>query len=659
MKRRFAPSFDNPWFVTALFAVLAIGMTWPLLTGITTEIAGDLGDPVLNCWIMMWTAGRVLRFLKGDWSALGDYWNGNIFYPERLTLAYSEHLTPQMLQILPVYAVTGNIVLSYNLLVLSTIALSGLGMYLLVRELTGRPLAAVIAGAAFAFSPYRAYQIAHLQVISTQWMPLALYGFHRYFVTGRVRALVGGALSLALQTLSCGYYLFYFVPFAAAFCVYDAIVQRVWRERKVWMHLAVAGAGTLLLITPFLLPYLRVRQVADMGVRSIEEVIGFSADTWAYATAFERLTFWGPKLQTFVQGEGKTFPGLTILLLAAAGMVAIALRSAARRPMDARPRQSWRTAAAAFLSVAGVVLASSWIFLLTTGGGEWTLGPLRVSVRDVGPLELQTAVCLLAAIALFPAVRRFLAGSPKSVGGFLVLACVASVWLSLGPEIHVHGKSVGTGPYWLLYKLIPGFDGTRTPARFFMVTTMFLAALAGVAIAAIIDRSRRAGAVVAAASLVLILGEGLAYPFPSNVRLWVEHFELAPRHLASASTLGPVYDKIRDLPSDVVVAEFPFGSPPFDVQTVFYSGFHGKPVINGYSGFYPSSFKKRMDKLAWDPSEDAPGAWRELMAAGVSHVVVHEAAYFDEKGAGISAWLRAAGAREIATDNADHLFALK
>lgn len=659
MTTRATLSLSNAWFVTALFAVLAVGMTWPLSTVITTEISGDLGDPVLNCWIMMWTAGRVLRFLKGDWSALADYWNGNIFYPERLTIAYSEHLTPQMLQILPVYAVTGNIVLSYNLLVLSTIVLSGLGMYLLVRELTGRPAAAVIAGAAFAFSPYRAYQIAHLQVISTQWMPLALYGFHRYFLTGRVRALAGGALSLALQILSCGYYLFYFVPFAAAFCVYETVVHRVWRERRVWIHLVSAGAGTLLLITPFLLPYLRLRESADMGVRKIEEVISFSADTWAYATAFENLTFWGPKLQTFVRGEGKTFPGLTILLLAMAGMAAIALRSAAHTPRAAYSGRSWRSVVAVVMSVAGVILTGSWIFLFTTGGGGGSLGPLRVSVRNVQSLEIQTAVCLLLSLAIFPRVRRFLAGSPKSVGGFLVLACVASAWLSLGPEIYAHGKAIGTGPYLLLYKFIPGFDGARVPARFFMVTTLFLAALAGVAIAALISRSRRIGAVVATASLMLILGEGLAFPFPTNVRLFVEHFDWAPRHLASASTLGPVYEKLRDLPSGVIVAEFPFGTTPFDVQSVFYAGFHGKPLINGYSGFFPKSFIDRMPTLGWDPTENQSAAWRTLMDAGVTHVVVHEAAYFDNKGAKISNWLRAAGATELVMSGSDRLFALR
>ena len=131
--------------VTLAYTAVAIIMTSPLVIRMPREIAWDLGDPILNTWIMMWTGGQVLRALHGDFNALHDFWNGNIFYPDRLTIAYSEHLTPQMLQALPVFGLTGNIVLAYNLVFLSTMVLSGLAVYLLVRELTDSPLAAFLA----------------------------------------------------------------------------------------------------------------------------------------------------------------------------------------------------------------------------------------------------------------------------------------------------------------------------------------------------------------------------------------------------------------------------------------------------------------------------------------------------------------------------------
>ena len=108
-------------------SVAAVIMTWPLAAVIDREIAWDMGDPLFNSWVLMWTGGQVLAFLCGDFSALNRYWHGNIFYPERLTVAYSEHMAPQMLQALPVLAATDNVVLTYNLLFLSTFVLSGLG----------------------------------------------------------------------------------------------------------------------------------------------------------------------------------------------------------------------------------------------------------------------------------------------------------------------------------------------------------------------------------------------------------------------------------------------------------------------------------------------------------------------------------------------------
>ncbi len=138
-----------------------------------------------------------------------------------MTLAYSEHLFAQAVQILPVYALTGNIVLCYNLLFLSTFVLSGLGTFLFVREVTGSRAAAFFAGVVYAFAPYRVPQFAHLQVLSSQWMPFALFGLRRYFErcqSGERRAptfvpLAGAVAALIAQNLSNGYYLLFFSPF--------------------------------------------------------------------------------------------------------------------------------------------------------------------------------------------------------------------------------------------------------------------------------------------------------------------------------------------------------------------------------------------------------------------------------------------------------------
>src|SRR5260221_5390585 len=284
--------WSGAWAMAAIYLAAAMVMTWPLATVMHRQVAGDLGDPLFNCWILEWTGGQVLSALHGDFAALSHYWDANIFYPARLTLAYSEHLTPLMLQVLPVLAATRNIILCYNLLLLSTFVLSGLGMYLLVRELTGQPLAALLAGFAFAFAPYRLDQYGHLEVLTSQWMPFALYGFRRFFVTALLRPLAGGALALLAQALSCGYYMAYFTPFAVAYCLYEMATRGMLRDMRTWRVLVVAGGAVLLIVALFLRPYFQVRGLVEVGVRDPPEIHQVSAHTHAFAPTAPTTRLW-------------------------------------------------------------------------------------------------------------------------------------------------------------------------------------------------------------------------------------------------------------------------------------------------------------------------------------------------------------------------------
>src|SRR5262249_57253142 len=99
----------------------------PFAAALPRHIAGDFGDPLFTSWVIAWDATHLGR----------GWWNANIFAPRPLALAYSEHFLPQALQALPIYAATGNPILCYNLLFLSTFVLCALGMFLFARELTG------------------------------------------------------------------------------------------------------------------------------------------------------------------------------------------------------------------------------------------------------------------------------------------------------------------------------------------------------------------------------------------------------------------------------------------------------------------------------------------------------------------------------------------
>src|SRR5262249_699640 len=59
---------------------------------------------------------------------------------------------------------------------LSSFVLASFGMYLLMLRVTRNRYAAFVAGVAFAFAPYRLASLAHIQLLTVQWLPFVAYG---------------------------------------------------------------------------------------------------------------------------------------------------------------------------------------------------------------------------------------------------------------------------------------------------------------------------------------------------------------------------------------------------------------------------------------------------------------------------------------------------
>lgn len=638
---------------TLLYGAATFALTWPLVTVINREIAADLGDPVFVCWVLLWTSGQVFAFLSGDVGALSRFWHGNIFFSEPLTLAYSEHLTAQMVQALPVLAVTDNVILAYNLLFLSTFVLSGLGMFLLVRDLTGRPLAALVAGLAFAFAPYRIDQFPHLQVLSAQWMPFALYGFRRYFETGRRRALVGGAAAWLAQNLSCGYYVMFFSPFVAAYALYEMAARRRLTDWATWRALVVAGFVVTLVTLPFLTPYLEVRR-SGVGVRSIDEMAVFAADVHGFATSTARSWLWGERLDTFPKPEGQAFPGIAILVLALAGIAGGVLT---RRPREGAPPPPWRQV----LTVALAVLAAWHLYavvsVLLTGS---YLVPTLAGWKELHQASRVFLGAGLLVVCFALLVRRPWRGPEESVAPWLFygVAALLAATFALGPQITVAGTPISPGPYMWLMNYVPGFDGLRVPARYVMLVTLCLAVLAGLGASFLIARARRFGVTLVILAGAFMLVEAWPTAFETNVRLGAKGLDLTPRELGVGGRLPPVYQTLRDSERPIILLELPFGTPAWDLLAVYYAGYHRQRLVNGYSGFFPER-QQHLDRMFKRYREDPEGTWRALLSSGATHVLVHEAAFPDRRRTEISEWLRASGARETFADGTDRMFSLR
>ncbi len=657
-------------YALAAYTVIALTMTWPLAGSLARNVAWDLGDSILNMWILAWDAEQFRAIFTGHLSHIRTFFDANIFHPAPLALAYSEHLVPQALQIFPIYAATKNPILCYNLLFLSTFVLSGLGMYLFVRELTGDAIAAFTAGLLFAFVPYRIPQSSHLQVLSSQWMPFALYGFRRYFdalggsertrppVVGR-RALAGAAAAVIADNLSCGYYLLYFSPFAAAYVLWEIWRHDGWRNRRLWIDLAVAAIVVAVVTAPFLVPYARVRQELQLS-RSLTEVTRLSADVYSYVTAPELERFWGPRLAgVFPKAEGELFPGVVIALLALVGLFR---GEPDRRPPDssgfvpvAPMDERWRTPLALVLAALAALHAAAAVATIVFRRLVVNAWLFDIRLNNATQLLLRAAIAYALYLALSPAARRRTAAFMRSRGFFLA-ALLGAAWLSLGPAPQVLGRPLDlASPYRFLWDHVPGFEGLRVPARFAMIVMLMLSVLAGYGAAAI--ARLRGGVAVLAILGAAFLYEAGAAPFIINGMSPVPGFNTPEARLYPPNRAPSIYAAVARMAPDGVLAELPLGQADFDLRAMFYSIGHWRPLLNGYSGFFPLHYGRLTFALGEIPRH--PGVSLEaLRGAGATHVIVHEAAYLDGEGTQTTGVLRRLGAIELFRDGGDVLIML-
>jgi hypothetical protein len=118
-----------------VYALAACVFTWPLVRHPSSLLGAidPTGDPSLYLWVLGWDLQSVLS----DPGALlnGRVFDANIYHPALNTLAYSDHLLLQALALSPLYALTHDVVLCYNVLLLASLAGSALAMHLLARTL--------------------------------------------------------------------------------------------------------------------------------------------------------------------------------------------------------------------------------------------------------------------------------------------------------------------------------------------------------------------------------------------------------------------------------------------------------------------------------------------------------------------------------------------
>ncbi|HEY7292671.1 MAG TPA: hypothetical protein VH583_22735 [Vicinamibacterales bacterium] len=294
----------------AIYTVLTAVMTYPQVLHLNDTVHDD-GDPLLNAWAIAWVAHQLPI-------APARLFDGNVFYPERHTLAFSETLLVPATIVAPLRWLGVGPLLVYNIVFLSGFIVSGAGVALLVRSLTGSGAAGVIGGIVFAFLPYRIDHYPHLQLQQTQCLPFAFWAFHRLLRTNRLKdGLLFGAFT-AGQVLSCMYYGLFLVPYMAVVCGAMLVAERrMPRERLTALVAAVAIA--IVAVVPVGRAYLGARKI--VGERTAEEVANGSAMPRNYIGPPEANLLFGELLKPFADGERRLFPGFVAMALAVVALL--------------------------------------------------------------------------------------------------------------------------------------------------------------------------------------------------------------------------------------------------------------------------------------------------------------------------------------------------
>jgi hypothetical protein len=534
-----------PW-VAVLLLVLSVGMHADLVRQLSAALPSDLGDPLLSTWILWWNTQQI--------PFTDAYWNAPAFAPMTRALALSETLLGLTWLTTPLQWLGASPVAAYNILFVLTPVLNGLCGYWLCLVLTARRDAALVGAVAMAFSPYRATQLSHIQTEAIFFMPLALGALHRYWTTGDRRWLALFSAATALNALVCGYFLLFFAIFVAIAVTWLTLSTR--DVRKLGATLA-ASAIAVLAISPVIVTFQSVRDELGLS-RGLPEIEQFSADASSLLLGSAHLVAW-PIATPPDRPDLAAYPGLVIVFVIVAGAV---IASRGRITSAIAAESKWLLGLLG-LAVTGIVVGAAFI-------------PRPYKVISVG--------IYLATIAVLASKRFRSLVQSASIPALYATALVAAIALSLGPVGRVFGHRFWYKPPYALLMGLPGFDAARVPARFTAIEVICLAVLAAFAITRLWPTVTRASIAATAIIASLIVVDGWA-------RVPVVEVPAPPPATLAA-------DMVIELPAYGWVE---------NVQAMYRGMFHGRPVVNGYSGYVPPDFARLQRDLFKDCVKNLDG----------------------------------------------------
>ena len=322
------------------------------------------------------------------------------------------------------------------------------------------------------------------------------------------------------------------------------------------------------------------------------------------------------------------------------------------RPARRPPAWAWGAAAAAAALVVAPFLAPYAHLRTALGLRQHVMNSIVLSLPLDALACTHDCVSLLGpapSLALAVALLGLVPGgrTPAGVRSTGVVVAFVALALALGPYVH-RGAPVAAppdflapGPYFALWRWVPGFDGLRAPVRAVALYHFALALLAGVGVARVAE----------APATEWTRGEwGTALCAFAVVWAVATRPPLRFEPLPGAADVPPVYAALAADPDGGPVVELPMRYQS-DLYT-YYASFHRRPLVNGYSGVLPYSYRYIEAALVCYPCDASLAVLRDL---DVRTHVLHLELVGPEMRAALRARVAAAGALAVTREFGDTL----
>ena len=556
------------WFW--LYVVLAMLIQWPLTGSITSQISygheTESTVPLLNLWTVWWNAHSAGQGFR-------DYWNAPIFYPTTKTFVFSE-AQPTSLVVAPLLWLTGNRCLAYNTYQLLILALNGYSAHRLLRRLGHIPWLAFCGGVMSQILPFVMWQFGVVQLTT-------LFGI--YWTIQAVIDLFEGPQTIyadpvsGLDIKTPGLPAARTPSFTAASSMETEVAGELPNPTATPWHTSAGPSRRLI------------------GLRL---VLVYGITYWA-------CNYWGLFLTLLLVPCSLCFWNRRLLLLAfwreiglagLMGLVMIGPFALLQRSLAAS--HDWQSSRTEDLVYGLSAHPQDHTDVPWRTWTSWLERPEldRDNVWGLGGGGLKLLMVPLGLIVACATPRR------RRWGLFALVFGLAAFGLSLGPTVRVAEGIPLMGqasPYQLLQQYVPGFGLIRSPFRF-AVFVQLAAVWLSVEALDLLNPARwtkEPHSVSVSAWIPLVLMSSLVTleAVPPTTRL-------CPLPAHDRLPVWVVWLRDHAEPGGgIACLPFPRGNQVGDYEEtthwMYWGTFHGRPLLNGYSGFFPKPYNDLRDAL--------------------------------------------------------------